>query len=50
LSSATWGLAAKFWAIIEEASAQVKAVLTDYLVETREEVLAGPFGVEAGRF
>jgi hypothetical protein len=31
----------EFWTIIEEAFVQVKAVFTDYLVETREGALAG---------
>jgi hypothetical protein len=31
----------EFWTIIEETCAQVKGVLTDYIVETREEALAG---------
>jgi hypothetical protein len=31
----------EFWTIIEETFVQVQSVLTDYLVETREEALAG---------
>jgi hypothetical protein len=31
----------EFWTIIEDTFAQVKSVLTDYQVETREEALAG---------
>jgi len=31
----------EFWSIIDETFAQVKSVLTDYEVETREEAIAG---------
>ena len=39
----------EFWAIIEETFEQVKGVLTDYPVETRDEALADACGAENSR-